>query len=222
MSQFNFTQFMDSFRSGEFTHPLISSIKKLSKQQIWMNNSLFGADLKSMFDKNAYDASQVGVFIKLAQNWIRWRVGKVNTQKFEYTQIKNIETVEIKNVQLITDFNGEFVTSLQPDLVLNKYMNLLSPQGEVFLFLGAEYTGFGSGSKIIGKNGTTQTMTQWLRSLPDLNVTFYRGGYAWAGGQWTFVKIKKKKNSIQIPKLEFLGLNQKLDSPDLQMVFQAE
>lgn len=218
---FTFSNFIDSFRSGQFFHPLLSSISRLRTNDLWINLSNFGDQLNQNFKSNVYDAQKTDIFIKLAQKWIRWRVGRVNPDRFEYSYLQNLETFNDKNsVQLITDLNGDFLTSLSPDKTLQKYLDITTKDAEIFINLGKEYTGLGAASVILKKDGSYESLRKWLLNLKGLRVQFYRGGYAWAGGQWTFVKITKTSSAAQIPSLKFIAASDLNKGTTVGLVFE--
>lgn len=216
-----FTQFMDSFRGGEITHPLVSAVKGLKPTQSWVNISAYGANLAHDLASKAYDASSDKVFFGISQKWIRFRVNAVKPEKFRYTHFHSgLALDKMTNVGVLTDFNGDFVSSLRPDEVLRRYIRAIGDSGTAFIYLGREYTGFGAGSDVLTAAGKRLSLRQWLKSIPGLEVKLFRGGYAYAGGQWTFVRIRKKKPTVKIPELQFLGADRRTDGEVPSMVFQ--
>lgn len=223
MTKASFTDFINSFRSGEFTHPLLKSIKKLTENDSWLNVSYFGDTLIENFKRENFNSSDTSIFVKLAQSWIKWRIGRVDTHRLKYTHIEGIDSLDPNNsFKLITDFNGEFLTSLKPDEVLQRYMDLLHSEGELYIYLGPDYTGFGYNSEVITSTGDRMSLRKWIQSIPDLKVNFYRGGYHWAGGQWTFVRIRKKAQNPRIPNLTFKGLSPLQTSEEVISIFEAK
>lgn len=200
-------EFLDSFRGGEVTHPLISSLKSLRPEDKWVNSSEVGPEIFSRMQKKDYSYNDTSVFTGLAQKFIRWRSMGINTNKMAYTALSDSSPLkDVTDVKLITDYNGDFVSSFTPDVVLQRYLNALSNKGEVYLFMGKEYGGFGSDSKVMTKDGRKIALRQWLREIPGLSATLFRGGYHWLGGEWAFIKIKiKNRDKIVIPKLKLTG-----------------
>lgn len=218
-----FTQFMDSFRGGEITHPLVSAVKGLKPTQSWVNVSAYGANLAHDLASRSYDASSGKVFFGISQKWIRFRVNAVKPEKFQYTHFHaGLALDKMTNVGVLTDFNGDFVSSLRPDDVLKRYIRAIGDSGTAFIYLGREYTGFGASSDVLTASGKRLSLRQWLKSIPGLEVKLFRGGYAYTGGQWTFVRIRKKKPTVKIPELQFLGADRRTDGEIPSMVFQEE
>lgn len=221
MEQMTFTRFMDSFRGGEITHPLVSSIKNLDPVESWVNISEFGANLQNEFMNKAYDASNTTVFWGLAQKWIRFRINRINPDKFLYSNLKSSEAIgTIHRLGLITDFYGDFISQLQPAQVLQKYLNAVDPDGAVYLYLGKEYTGYGATTEVITKSGQRLPLRAWLQTIDGIKASLYRGGYAYTGGQWTFVKILKTKDRIHVPRLQFLAAEPNSTQDIPRMVFR--
>lgn len=218
-----FTDFMNAFRSGEVSHPLVSAIKKLSARQVWANISDFSVDPKKEIRNKAFDASKTDVFWGPAQKWIRFRIHSISTEKFLYSPIRSSVSVEgVKNLALITDFDGDFVSSLQPDRILQRYLDSIIDEGAIFLYLGGEESGFGSTSEVIKPSGEKVTLRHWLENLPGINVKFYRGGYAYTGGEWTFVRVNKVSQKVSVPHLSFVGSDPQVGNEATKLVFEEQ
>ncbi|MBN8541276.1 MAG: hypothetical protein J0L82_12865 [Deltaproteobacteria bacterium] len=216
-----FTQFLDSFRGGEITHPLVSEVKNLKLAQRWVNVSPYGANLKQELENRSYDASSDKIFFGVSQRLMRFRVNSIKPERFQYTHVSAGSPLEsLKDVGVLTDFYGDFATSLRPDEVLRKYVQAIGDSGTAFIFLGPEYTGFGASSDVLTEKGKRISLRNWLKSIPGLDVKLFRGGYAYAGGQWTFVRIRKTKSSVAIPPLKFLGADIHTDGDVPAMIFQ--
>jgi hypothetical protein len=222
LEKISFTQFMDSFRDGEISHPLASSIKRLKPNETWVNISEFGQNIQEDLKKKTYDSSNTHIFWGLSQKWIRFCINRINPQKFLYSNLKSSETIDrVKRVGLITDFYGDFVSSVEPDKTLQKYLDSMTENGVLYIYLGKEYTGFGASSEVLTKSGQRLNIRGWLMSIDGIKVDLYRGGYAYTGGEWTFVKIvKTKRTAPQVPRLKFRGSEpvNELEMP--RMIFQ--
>lgn len=201
------SDFLDAFRGGELRHPLIASLKKLKNGDRWVNSSEVGEQVFAGMKKKDYGFEDVSVFLGLSQTFIRWRAQGINTDKMTYTALGNTVALrDVKDVKLITDYHGDFVSSFAPDIVLKRYLDSLSDKGEIYLYMGQEYGGYGTASKVLKKDGTKLTLRTWVREQAGLSVDLFRGGYPWATGEWAFLKIKiKDRQKIQIPKLRLGG-----------------
>ncbi|WP_374035061.1 hypothetical protein ACES2I_04400 [Bdellovibrio bacteriovorus] len=208
------TEFLDAFRGGELRHPLIASIKSLKREDRWVNSSEVGAQVFNGMKNKDYDYSDTSVFVGLAQKFIRWRASRINTDKINYTPLADSNLLkDVRDVKLITDYHGDFMSSFAPDVVLGRYLEALSNKGAIYLYTGKEYGGFGSDSMVMTKAGTQMPLRQWLRQIPGVNTSLFRGGYHWTGGEWTFLKVTiKDRNKIKIPKLKLMGTTQGKDS----------
>ncbi|WP_374032226.1 hypothetical protein [Bdellovibrio bacteriovorus] len=207
------TEFLDAFRGGELRHPLIASIKGLKREDRWVNSSEVGAQVFAGMKSKDYDYSDTSVFVGLAQKFIRWRASRINTDKINYTPVADSGLLkDVRDVKLITDYHGDFMSSFAPDVVLGRYLESLSNKGEIYLYTGKEYGGFGSDSMVMRKDGTQMPLRQWLRQIPGVNTSLFRGGYHWTGGEWTFLKVTiKDRNKIKIPKLKLMGTTEGKD-----------
>lgn len=204
------SEFPDAFRGGEIRHPLISSIKSLKRDERWVNSSEMAPQILKGMQSKDYKFEDTTVFLGMAQKFIRWRASRINADKLNYTAMNDSNVLkDVKDVKLITDFYGDFVSSFTPDVILNRYVKSLANKGEIYIYLGKEYGGFGSESMVLTKNGNKVSLRQWLKQIPDLKTTLFRGGYHWAGGEWTFVKIEvPSKDKVTIPQLKLMGTTQ--------------
>ncbi|KHD89905.1 MAG: hypothetical protein OM95_01630 [Bdellovibrio sp. ArHS] len=205
------TTFLNSFRSGEISHPLLSSIKGLKNQEAWLNVTAMGGKVLEQIKAKDFDYSDRSVFVGLSQKFIAWRSKGINPERFSY--ITGLTTtganLSQKNIKLITDFQGDFMTSYTPDKVLKRYVDLLADKGTIYIYTGQEYGGFGRRSVVRTKNGQEINLRAWLSTLPGLKGKMRRGGYHWAGGEWSFVEISiKDREAVQIPELKFLGIGE--------------
>lgn len=152
-NEISFSNFMNSFRSGELSHPLVSSIKALSSKGKWENISAFSIAVPNEIINRSFDGAANEVFSSLAQKWIRYRVNSIDTEKFQFSNNSSAHSLE-KNghIRLITDFYGDFVGELRPDLALQRYLDISEMGGEIYLYLGKEYSGFGAASEVILPN----------------------------------------------------------------------
>ncbi len=216
-----FTSFMDSFRGGEITHPLVAAVANLKSGQTWVNISPFGVNLKEDLAKRSYDASSDKVFFGASQKWIRFRINAIRPERFRYQHFLTAAALgNLKDVGVLTDMNGDFASGLQPDKALHKYIQAIGDSGTIFLFLGPEYTGFGASSGVLTEKGKRLSLRAWLKSIRGLEIKLFRGGYAYTGGQWTFVRIRKTQSTVVIPHLKFLGADNFTEGEIPSMIFQ--
>lgn len=201
------TDFFNAFRGGEIRHPLLSSLKSLKTEDLWVNSSEMNSQILSDLTAGKLNFSDTSVFTGLAQKFIRWRASNIQSDRIQYSSISSAAALQyLRNAKLITDFYGDFMSSLAPDKVLKKYVDALSEQGEVYIFMGPEYGGLGSESMVLTKDGRKVALRHWVTEVPGLRSQLFRGGYHWHGGEWAFVKLRiGDRKKIKIPELKFLG-----------------
>lgn len=204
------TQFLDSFRGGELRHPLIASIKSLKPEDRWINSSELGDNFANSLRKKEYDFSDTKVFTGLAQKFIRWRARGIDMERINHTFVQDTQILkDVRNVKLITDYHGDFMSAFAPDTVLKRYVDTISDKGEIYIYTGQEYGGFGSNSIVMTKDGRKLPLRQWLQQIPGLKSRLFRGGYHWAGGEWTFMKIQvTDREKVSIPNLKLIGTSE--------------
>lgn len=215
----NLTSFFDQFRSGELTHPLLKIANSLKINDSWLNFSSTENTLATDLVNKNFDYSDRSIFWGISQKWMELRSSFLKPENWNYQEITQL-TEQTKKAELITDFYGPFQTSLEPDKVLTRYLHLAKNKSPVFIHLGKEYTGFGALSEVILKSGEKVSLRRWLMNIPNLNIRFYRGGYAWSGGQWTFVKIINSKPGIKIPPLKVLGIGKSTNNEVPKIIFE--
>lgn len=219
LANLNLTSFFDQFRSGELTHPLLKIANSLKINDSWLNFSSAENNLSLDLANKNFDYSDRSVFWGISQKWMELRSRFLKPQNWDYQEMTNF-AAQTKKAQLITDFYGPFQTSLEPDKVLTQYLQLTEPKSPIFIHLGKEYTGFGALSEVILKSGEKVSLRRWLMNIPNLNIRFYRGGYAWSGGQWTFVKIINSTPGIKIPSLKVLGIGKSTNNDIPKVLFE--
>lgn len=215
----NLTWFFDQFRSGELTHPLLRATNSLKKGNTWLNFSSADMDLKEALHNKDFDYSDTHIFWSFSQKWMSFKSQFLKPLNWNF-QMSSQHTPVSKKVDLITDFFGPFQTSLEPDKVLALYLEMTNLKAPIFIHLGPEYTGFGALSEVILKTGEKISFRKWLLKIPGLNIKFYRGGYAWSGGQWTFVKITSSNSQVIIPSLQIIGIGKSTDNELPKLLFE--
>lgn len=216
------SEFLDAFRGGEVSHPLIVSLKRLKKGDLWVNTSEVGAQVFAGLQKKDYQFKDTSIFTGLAQKFIRWRARGINTNKMVYTPLSDTKALPgLKEVRLITDLHGDFTSSYAPDVVLERYIHAMADNGEIYLYMGKEYGGFGSESTVLTKDGKRIPLRYWVKRIPGLSVGLFRGGYHWHGGEWAFLKVQiSQRHKIEIPRLRLLGTT--LDKDGVPMAYFEE
>lgn len=219
LANLNLTSFFDQFRSGELTHPLLKIANSLRINDSWLNFSSAENNLALDLANKSFDYSDSSIFWGISQKWMALRSSFLKPQNWDFQEMTNI-VGQTKKAQLITDLYGPFQTSLEPDKVLTQYLQLSEARSPIFIHLGKEYTGFGALSEVILKSGEKVSLRRWLMNIPNLDIRFYRGGYAWSGGQWTFVRIINSKPRIKIPTLKVLGIGKSTNNDVPKILFE--
>jgi SAM-dependent methyltransferase len=89
--------------------------------------------------------------------------------------LEEIPSEKIGKADLITDVYGPFAYSPRPEVVLQKYFDLLKPSGEAYIFLGTSYTlgtegDFAGSSFVITDDGTQIRFLDWLKAIKGANI----------------------------------------------------
>ena len=71
---------------------------------------------------------------------------------------------------LITDIFGVLPYSAAPDRILQKYVDHLSPDGDLLIFLGANHELFGRNNLVAGSDGRVRTLAEWILENPTIEA----------------------------------------------------
>jgi hypothetical protein len=202
--------FLTTFRSGEWTDPLISSIERLSVFEAWYNigttSRLVGKALETSAERPELSSRQES----LAERLLVWRSQNVDAFRLRYHPLDDSTPLpQNRTASLITDFRGGFVSSYRPDVILNRYLDAIHGDGEIYIYLGNDQTGMIARSTVVTRTGQHLPLRKWLRSLPGLEVTPYRGGNPYSGMERSFIRIRiRKASAAQVPPLQLIGLGE--------------
>lgn len=106
---------------------------------------------------------------------------------------EDIPISEIGSAQLITDVVGIINYTHQLDLVLQKYLDLLKPNGKIYVFIPNSIT-------FIKRGKSSIDLTEWLKSIPGLLIRPVQSKKSPYPSDFTFT-IEKSGCGIQIPRL---------------------
>jgi len=211
-SQSSATRFLDSFRAGvwtgSWTHALLASLRKLQANDSWLILAPSAEKLREELLSGNFQMKESS-YSGLGQSFTSWRAkgifqnfpGRIETPRWETLPRQG-------STRLITDYAGPLQASSRPDLVLKAYLESLSPEGELYLFLGDGKAGYGEQSFVLDARDQKVYFLSWLGKIPGLSVKSYRDPYAKNGVSFVRIRIRSK-NKIQIPELEFLGTGDK-------------
>lgn len=124
---------------------------------------------------------------------------KILTGRF-FEDIPTDELQSIGKIKMITDLYGVLSYSAHPDLVLKKYLEILSDDGSLFIF----------GPRM--KVGKDFDFLIWLRRVQGIEITTHE--FREAGMIEHSYSIKKNGNPIVIPEVELL--NSRPDMPPIR------
>lgn len=115
---------------------------------------------------------------------------------------EKISNAEIGKADLITDLLGTFSYSEDPSTVLQKYLDLLKPDGELYLYLGN-----GSRSTVSDPSNLNgySFISQWLTNIQGINAEVTSNGT---------VRITKTTMEVKVPQLKMLHTT--ADSPPIR------
>lgn len=197
--------FLDSFRSGEFTHSFLSTLSNLRKGTRWLDASPRAKDIARGLSANNIDFSKTGDFLALAQIIMNRRASRLDADRYSHAPW---EAVPDKSVGLITDYHSDLQSGYHPSETLNRYLDALADDGELWLALGAERKGYGMLSQVIMPDGRILTLREWLmREIPGIKIEMIRIFVGIGIGERTSVRIRvRDRRAIKVPELEVFGL----------------
>lgn len=210
-------QFLDAFRTGNLTNPLMGRLSSLKPGDEWVNVGPMadhvGKDLDGQHDITFTNPA----YVSAAQWVMERRAAGIQHRDFTYTPSPDGSNLGPgRGVRLITDYHGEMMASLAPDKTLEKYLGALREGGEIFVYLGLEKGGTGLETKVVMQDGNKYSLRGWLESIPGLDVKSYRGHSVrlvdehWQHDENAFVRIRvKNSDEVRIPRLELQGTGDK-------------
>ena len=206
-------KFLEAFRSGEFTNPLMRRLSSLKPGDEWVNVGPMarrvGEDLDGQHGIPFTDPDHLGI----SQWLMERRVEGIQRREFTYTaSAEGADLQPGRNARLVTDYFGGLLSSYEPDKTLASYVGALREGGEAFVYLGLEKGGTGVGTRILTRDGRQVDLREWIGSLPGLEVKKYRGGtirgehFQQYLEENVFLRIRvDDPAAVRIPKLELLG-----------------
>lgn len=134
-----------------------------------------------------------------------WSQNQQRLKMFVGKAFGKIEKTELGQPKVISDFFGVISYTTEPDRVLQTYLDILAPGGEIFIHTDLAHTQ-------IVSNISSQPLTllQWMRSIPEVQIESVRPG--------TF-KITKTRSSIEVPRLELVSIQ---DDQPPKRVFRSK
>lgn len=102
---------------------------------------------------------------------------------------------EIGHANLITDFAGVFSYAAQIDVVLQRYLDILQPNGKIFIRFGPGLTG-----NTVSVGRERLPLRKWLEGLDGLRVT----QSASISDRAFTLRIQKQRQAVKVPKLQLL------------------
>ncbi len=116
---------------------------------------------------------------------------------FEGRYVEEIPARELGRFEIITDVYGPLFYSSRADLVLAKYLEILKPEGSIFIsgYYGAKSR---DNLRIVSPRGETLDLIEWLKSIDGLivqDVPERKGAY--------FISVRPE-TVPSVPKLELI------------------
>ena len=121
--------------------------------------------------------------------------GAGNLNELVGRYVEDIPDEELGKFNIITDVFGAVSYSERLDVVLNKYLRLLTEGGTLYVHTVSFHT------QIIRKDGSKIAMFEWLQAIPGLRVTV---------GSTDF-SITAERPGVVVPRLKLIG--GKADAP---------
>jgi SAM-dependent methyltransferase len=157
-------EFVKDFRTGELDHAVLDNVEKLGNLP-WAHFSNVPLSLNGLNEIKNIDEQH----LSFNTSRLLSRMKKYEQSK----QLPNIQSYEQlkkdRSIKLISDHQLNFVTEETPDKTLQSYIDSLSDNGKIILYLGDEQLGVGK-AKILKKSGGYTTLINWLKGIKGINV----------------------------------------------------
>lgn len=193
------------------------------------------------FDAGAGDMQALQDFIK-EQKKMRRQVPRLSAAVYNPTVrprgievfdklIEELDFSKIKPVDLITDLYGALAYSLNPDVVLQKYLDALSANGEILVSLGEHLQPVHGDVRLL--DGTIVSFLDWLKSIPGIQVEHQSfreskelgeviASRSWHDFQFDVVRIRRiPGEEPRVPRLSQFPLFTDEDGPPNRLLSQV-
>jgi len=197
--------FLDSFRSGEFTHSFLSVLSGLRAGARWLDASPRADDIARGLAARDLDFMKTGDFLALAQIIMNRRASRLDPGRYRHARWA---AVPDRSAALITDYHGGLQSDFRPSETLGRYLDALADDGELWLALGTEDGGFGTRAQVLMKDGAVRTLREWLMTeVPGVKVELHRVFAGVGIGERTSLRVRvRDRRSLTVPGLEVFGL----------------
>jgi hypothetical protein len=156
-------QLLDQFRGGALSNPLASAVARLRGRWVHAGEVAPAVLAELQAGKLAPSARYGGLTQAAAALRVRPRAVEITTARSLAAFTPGV------GLGLITD-DALFAASARPDLVLRRYLDALSDDGELLLHLGNVESGAGA-SRVMTREGDAASLAGWLKSVKGLEVT---------------------------------------------------
>ncbi|OGS40787.1 MAG: hypothetical protein A2506_09475 [Elusimicrobia bacterium RIFOXYD12_FULL_66_9] len=196
--------FFDKFRGRSgMNNPLMNRLARLGKGQTWALDGPSAARVSAELRDGVRFTGTA--FLRPAQ-WLMERMAKLVARK-----TLRIGTYDEKPRVLVVD-DGHTSYRFAEDLA--RWVESVPDGGEIWLSLGLEEGGTGTGIRIMTLNGRRIDVRRWLETVLGLDVTSYRG-HRLVGNNHeepVFVRIVVPDHAkVHIQKLELLAVGRESD-----------
>ena len=197
--------FLDSLRSGEFTHTFLSVLSGLREGTRWLDASPRPDELARGLAARNLDFMKTGDFLALAQIIMNRRASRLDPARYHHARWA---AVPDRSAGLITDYHGELQSDYHPSETMDRYLDALANDGELWLALGTETGGFGTRAQVLMKDGGVLPLRDWLMTaIPGVKVELHRVFAGVGIGERTSLRIRvRDRRSLKVPGLEVYGL----------------
>lgn len=197
--------FLDSLRSGEFTHTFLSVLSGLREGTRWLDASPRADELARGLAARGVDFKRTGDFLALAQVIMNRRASRLDMGRYRHAPWA---AAPDRSAGLITDYHGELQSGYRPSETLSRYLDALADDGELWLALGTEDGGFGTRAQVMMKDGGVRTLREWLMTeVPGIKVEMHRVFAGVGIGERTSLRVRvRDRKALTVPGLEVFGL----------------
>jgi hypothetical protein len=198
-------QFLDSYRSGEFTSTILPALSRLRAGARWLDSSPRPDDMARSLAAGKFDFAKTGDFLSLAQKIMSWRASRLDAQRYAHTPWA---AGPDKRAALITDFHGALQSGYSPSGTLRRYLDALADNGELYLALGTEIDGYSMRAQVLMPDGKVVTLREWIMGeVPGIMAERTRVFAGMKVGERSSLRIRiRDREEVRVPELEVFGI----------------
>jgi hypothetical protein len=159
-------------------------------------------------------ARVIGVDVEIRRKGIPSHGGRL--RMFTGRLFDEIPNSELGRIKLLSDYFGVIAYTPDIDTTLRKFLEILSDDGQIFVYLGDRLEdSFANQSRIHLQNGKRISLMDWIVALPGIEATQLSAEGA-AGGAFSLRIRILDRARIHVPELQLMNIRSRPEAPPIR------